>query len=688
MSTKTIKQRIALVAVSALTAGFISVVSAPAANAALSAVVADVLQPNAAAGASASAAAAGDTGRSVGIIGTPTETDGTPDVWAATMFSNGVISLGDSGAPTANSIVYTVTSGGTFSSCTGTLTGTTICGAAGAVGGLAVPTAAGTNMVITAHDSATAATSNAGGSLKWTLTVTVVPPLSLGANAGAAAVSASAPASFGVVGTPVATQAAQTAVMYDSGTLSLRLPRGTTGATKFGVVTVSGGTITGHVGGGTLTGLATYGHNGETGILVKPTAAGTLLVVKFYNDATAATSSTGGTETDKLTVTVTTAAAAGTFSASQSFVNQHSAATAGAETTNADTVGANYVANAGTGYVNFTLKDVNGLPMATSTVLSASVTGGAVVSFDNATFSTSVSGTYGGTSGTVYVKQGTANTPVSAAVVTLSVSGTTYATKGFKIVGDVEKITLSSPKRNISSGAGAAGFQLAVTDSAGNLIAGITPTAAATSINGYVASVTPAVSIATDTKDQAFACSALRGTSNITYTYTNARNTTVTSNVLPVVCAGDPYKYTASLDKASYASGAIATLTIKATDLDGNAVSDYSVLGTAGAAATAIAITCGTQMTAVTAPLDANTFTAGVATYKYAVGTTAGSYNCVVDLPKWNSTSTPQAAQTVAYTIASDGSVSNAQVLQSIVALIASINKQIQALQKLILARR
>jgi hypothetical protein len=421
-------------------------------------------------------------------------------------------------------------------------------------------------------------------------------------------------------------------------------------------------------------------------ISVKPNAAGTLLVISSYAGGTA-TSTVGATLTDKINVTVTTAASAGSFSASNSFVNQHSAATAGAETTNADTVGANYVANGGTGFVNFTLKDVNNLQMSTSTVLSASVTGGAVVSFDNATFSTSVSGTYGGTSGTVYVKQGTANTPVSAAAVTLSVSGTTYATKGFKIVGDVEKITLSSPKRNVSSGAGAAGFQLAVTDSAGNLIAGITPSAAATSINGYVASVTPAVSIATDTKDQAFACSALRGTSNITYTHTNARNVSVVSNVLPVVCAGDPYKYTASLDKASYASGAIATLTIKATDLDGNAVSDYSVLGSAGASTT-ISITCGTQMTAVTTPVDANTFTAGVATVKYAVGTTAGSYNCVVDLPKWNSTSAPQTAQTVAYTIASDGSVSNAQVLQSIVALIASINKQIQALQKLILARR
>jgi len=47
------------------------------------------------------------------------------------------------------------------------------------------------------------------------------------------------------------------------------------------------------------------------------------------------------------------------------------------------------------------------------------------------------------------------------------------------------------------------------------------------------------------------------------------------------------------------------------------------------------------------------------------------------------------AAQTVAYKVASGTTtVSNADVLKSIVSLIASINKQIQALQKLILKRR
>jgi len=50
---------------------------------------------------------------------------------------------------------------------------------------------------------------------------------------------------------------------------------------------------------------------------------------------------------------------------------------------------------------------------------------------------------------------------------------------------------------------------------------------------------------------------------------------------------------------------------------------------------------------------------------------------------------TDKTAKTIQYKVAnSTATVTNADVLKSIVALIASINKQIQALQKLILARR
>jgi hypothetical protein len=61
-------------------------------------------------------------------------------------------------------------------------------------------------------------------------------------------------------------------------------------------------------------------------------------------------------------------------------------------------------------------------------------------------------------------------------------------------------------------------------------------------------------------------------------------------------------------------------------------------------------------------------------------------------MPKWsggaNSSAVTQGAVTVPYKIAgTTATVTNADVLKSIVSLIASINKQIQALQKLILRR-
>jgi hypothetical protein len=78
-----------------------------------------------------------------------------------------------------------------------------------------------------------------------------------------------------------------------------------------------------------------------------------------------------------------------------------------------------------------------------------------------------------------------------------------------------------------------------------------------------------------------------------------------------------------------------------------------------------------------------NTFTNGVKKYTFIVGSTEGAYQLAVDLPVISST-----AVAIPYTIkASTTTVSNADVLKSIVSLIASINKQIQALQKLILKR-
>jgi hypothetical protein len=78
----------------------------------------------------------------------------------------------------------------------------------------------------------------------------------------------------------------------------------------------------------------------------------------------------------------------------------------------------------------------------------------------------------------------------------------------------------------------------------------------------------------------------------------------------------------------------------------------------------------------------------GAKTYLFVVGTTEGDFVAVVVPTEIVENNSKQTNLSLAYSVkASSATVSNADVLKSIVALIASINKQIQALQKLILKR-
>jgi hypothetical protein len=80
----------------------------------------------------------------------------------------------------------------------------------------------------------------------------------------------------------------------------------------------------------------------------------------------------------------------------------------------------------------------------------------------------------------------------------------------------------------------------------------------------------------------------------------------------------------------------------------------------------------------------------GSKTYTFTVGTasgmTAGTYTSIIDFTGLTDVAAEKATPTYKLTTGGD-TTTNADVLKSIVALIASINKQIQALQKLILKR-
>ena len=157
---------------------------------------------------------------------------------------------------------------------------------------------------------------------------------------------------------------------------------------------------------------------------------------------------------------------------------------------------------------------------------------------------------------------------------------------------------------------------------------------------------------------------------------TNAAGATISANSVTARCGGALDTYTASLDKATYATGDIAVLTITGKDANGNAVNDATTAGT-GAAITI------SGMTEVKAPATTDAFSGGVLTYSYKVDNEAGNYVASVYLP---SADTQTAAATIKVTVGSQG-VSNADVLKAIVSLIASINKQIAALQRALLRR-
>jgi len=501
------------------------------------------------------------------------------------------------------------------------------------------------------------------------------------AGAGAMTVATTAAAgTYGKVGSAVTTANAQTISITTAGKVTFTFDGSASGAhvNLSGTCKVSSVSGTGPTVNSGATSVTADGTNNPT-VEVSPTAAGTC-VVKAY--AAASESSTA----DKLTITVLATTTVGAFSADKSYGQVVSTAASGAVSSNADTAGAYKVINGGEGILAFSINDGNGTAMPTTTTVTASATNGALVSFTaGAEVGPSVSKSYGGTYENVYVAQGASNTAYDT-VVTISVDGVTWVTRAFQLQGDVTAINLSGPTVGSLSGSDGV-YYMSATDTLGHLIASKTPSVGSTVLNSSVTAVsTSNASSASDVVSNTFTCSTISGSTKLKVTFTNAALVKVTSNEITLKCGGNPYTWTAKLDKSTYKPGEIATLTIAALDSKGNAVNAAATLGTASTYPVAIS---GAQLTPIQTPTNSDTFstTDGAKTYKFSVGTTEGSYNLVVDLPKWeggaNSSSSSQAAAAIAYTVASGStSVTNAEVLAAIVKLIASINKQIAALQK------
>jgi hypothetical protein len=622
MSTKTIKQRIALVAVSALTAGLFTVVSAPVANATV------------AAGASPYALA------SSLVIGTNADTDGTPNVPTAAQLSSltsaipltSVGWIADTNATSGGS--SSVSSIGT--SVTGGITRTGVIQAGGAIS-FAATSAAST---ATSVGVSVIVTGGTIGSL-----VTTSAPISLAGSRNAAS----------IFNTQIA------GVNTLAGTFSVTAAAGST-------ATIAAYTGTGIIDGDTR-------------------SSGTL--IGLWTLTVAAANAAGAVNLGESTVTQQPCITYATFSDAKNAFDTTSRC-----------------ANGRLGVVYVSLKDAF-TSAVTGGQLSATATNGALVnvvgvqtttSGDNYAATTAFDTTAATSNNYVLVTQPVANTAGSTTV-TITYAGAVVGTKTINFAGDVATVTILPSSatvigNGVTSTTSATSYGLGVVyqirDAAGNAISA-TPTL--TGATGAMLGASLSTSAETTLTIPSSSATANTGYASINHpggTATanfgagsyqiqvlNGAGVAVKSNVYSVTVASQTtHTFTASFDKAVYAAGDFATLTISAKDINGLPMPTGKTMP-----GLVISVTSGLTATGATCD-SASTFTAGSKTCVFAVGNTAGSYSWSVAL----TTATAQSPVTGVIK-QTDTAVSNADVLKSIVALIASINKQIAALQKLILKR-
>lgn len=511
----------------------------------------------------------------------------------------------------------------------------------------------------------------------------------------------------------------QTATLLSTGAITLQT-YGATGSNAL-AFTVTGGTLAG-TGLAAVNSSATAATVGNTAALraisVKPASGATSFTVRLYNSgATSAdvTNPTAGTLVGQIVVTVVSSASNGVMSPAKSsiYYAPNGNVNQGLTADNTAAFATNYT-NASvpwnvTNYASIKIKDAYGSSLTDTTgLLTASATNGGLVAFDDGTNPATSAPTK-----TSAFRTGVspANPAISVAapsaaplttVVTISYNGVVVGTKTFVFTGPIAKVTLGASNKIMRNGHVASalgsykGATLSFADAAGNTIYpvandGSYPTSgfgtAASSDRDTVIAVVP-TSSATGYID--WTCDSTASSDNAVVTYTNIDGTVVTSNASKVSCAGDALTYTASYDKPTYTPGSLATLSVKFLDSKGNLATDYPTSGTSNSyfsnwttTNNIVSVAGGT----LAANPSATTATSnGVATFTVLVGITDGAYQSTINTGSSNGIT--QTAPAIAGFAVSSGSTSLNDVLKGIVSLIASINKQIAALAKLVTKKK
>jgi len=521
------------------------------------------------------------------------------------------------------------------------------------------------------------------------------------------------------------TGTAQTATVSVGGTLSI-----------YGLATVTTAFVTtgGTLSSATSTGAASVAYadpaaavlftnnitQAATGIATLwtlPTTAGTYTISKYFANGSATPNATTGlaqgTLGGQITVTVVAASAGGAYNAANSVCYTKT----GTATVTADST-TSFVTNGNAWYIGFSLKDAYSANLASGNLIATS-TGGGIVNIGAdagavaAGTATTVVLAANGSAHQIRVDQPTAGVPLTTTI-TISYNGTTVCTKTVKIAGVASTVTiskvatgdLSSTTTNADwlsdtypSGAASGRnghYYVQLKDSAGNIVlpassgefsmdpATTTTTVTALAVNSSVATSTSSTTTFNSSVGT-FTCGPVAGSSSVVLRHTSAATgVTISSPAFTARCADNPYTYTVSMDKAAYNQGEIGTMTVQFLDSKGAKANSVIAVG----AATMILpmLTVVTATGSATALTDAD----GAIKYTFTVGTTtgmtAGTYSGIIDFTALTAVAATKATPTYKLSTGGD-STTNADVLKSIVALIASINKQIQALQKLILKR-
>ena len=461
------------------------------------------------------------------------------------------------------------------------------------------------------------------------------------------------------------------------------------------------------------------GRDVISGIFNVSAAAGAKATIAIYSGSSIAglTTATAGTLQGMYTLTVATTSASGVYSAADSSIAQNAClAIAGTSSNSGSNIydTTSRCANGAAGVIYINLKDAYGAALTGSTITASATNSSLITSSTAAAAGSTANGatasyitlTASDAEQWIFAKQPVAST-AGTSTISISVDGVAVATKVINWAGQVASLTVNEAVSNAvfstsqadntanigSVAMGGSGIVYIPKDAAGNTVtltshptvyaatgALVGATLSATTVTGYGAYSNSSTGYGYSML--VVPGNSLSGAGTYQLALTDDSGAYVLSPVIKTtVSRGSTNSFVASWDKAAYKFGDIATLTITVKDLYGNLMAD----GTALTGLTAGLIVSTAGFTAMgTACSDSSVVAAGVKTCKYAALNTEGTYSYSVDL----NTVTAQSATLGSVPVApSTVGVSNADVLKSIVALIASINKQIQALQKLILKR-